>query len=56
MTKQIQIRFHPVEPFAEVMVAKAREFYNEKPELIAEIKNKLKIHDKALRTFMINMN
>lgn len=38
------------------MVAKARAFYAEKPEMIAEIKNKLKIHDKALRTFIINMN
>lgn len=53
---QLEIDFHPIEPFAKVIINKARQYYNQKPELLNEIKNKLRMFDNVLRNFTLNMN
>ena len=47
--KQIEIDFHPIEPFAVIMVKKARAYYEDNPKILAEVKNKLNTYDSMMR-------
>eukprot|EP00347_Sterkiella_histriomuscorum_P016098 403354503 len=52
----LETKFHPIEPFAMSMIERGRIYYKENPQMLSEIKNKLRTFDNVLRNFTLNMN